>query len=229
MIYPLAARRGMITPLARGIQRAASGWWLAGGISAANCVAAYQAKGAASKGASLVNLANPGTYNNTETGTVTWSTEYGWYGFASDKYLSTGISPGQLWSMIVRTTNSVTTGYQLVCGCESSGGDNRFALYPVFNSSYRVYGAGGYVIVSGGSHPNGISAIAGRQGYWNGSADGNETNAAYSGDPSSPLLIGLAINDLVHYWKGAIQALSVYNTSITANQVAAVTTAMAAL
>jgi len=38
-------------------------WWLAGNINPANCVAAYQAKGAANLASAKVNLANPGTYD----------------------------------------------------------------------------------------------------------------------------------------------------------------------
>lgn len=51
--------------LGRGYRRAAAAvpWYLAGGVSAANCIAAYQPKGASSLEASYVNLANPGTYN----------------------------------------------------------------------------------------------------------------------------------------------------------------------
>lgn len=54
-------------------------WWLAGGIAAANCIAAYQPKGAASYAASLVNLNNPGTRNLTNTGTdPSWDSTNGW-------------------------------------------------------------------------------------------------------------------------------------------------------
>ena len=106
MIYPLAARRGMITPLARGIQRADTSWWLAGGISAENCVAAYQAKGAADYAASLVNLANPGTYNAANGNSPTFNTAIGWTFDGVNDYLVTGIVPAsdQSWSAIVRLT-----------------------------------------------------------------------------------------------------------------------------
>ena len=54
------------------------GWWFAGGISPANCVAAYQAKGAASYAASKVNLANAGTYNLADIVAPSWSAGTGW-------------------------------------------------------------------------------------------------------------------------------------------------------
>jgi len=54
----------------RSVASGVEPWWLSGGIAAANCVAAYQPKGAASLEASYVNLANPGTYNLTFNGNL---------------------------------------------------------------------------------------------------------------------------------------------------------------
>ena len=50
-------------------------WWLAGGIAAANCVAAWRAKGAASYAASKVNLTGNAAYDLGEIGggAVSWS------------------------------------------------------------------------------------------------------------------------------------------------------------
>ena len=51
----------------------ATPWYLAGGVSAANCVAAYLAKGAASYAASKANLTGDTDYDLTENdGAVTW-------------------------------------------------------------------------------------------------------------------------------------------------------------
>ena len=57
----LGSRAAMGYVLGRGAGAAAQ-WWLSGGVSAANCVAAYQPIGATSLAASYTNLANPGTY-----------------------------------------------------------------------------------------------------------------------------------------------------------------------
>ena len=60
-------------------QAAATSWWLAGGISASDCIAAYQPKGAASYAASLININNPGTRNLTNTGIdPSWDATNGW-------------------------------------------------------------------------------------------------------------------------------------------------------
>lgn len=54
-------------------------WYLAGGISAANCLAAYQPKGAASYAVSKVNLASPGTRNLSDGATPpNWDATNGW-------------------------------------------------------------------------------------------------------------------------------------------------------
>ena len=46
-----------------GVAVATSNWWVVAGRT---CVVAYQPKGAATYAASLVNLANPGTYDAVE-------------------------------------------------------------------------------------------------------------------------------------------------------------------
>jgi hypothetical protein len=83
-------------------------WWLSGGISAANCIAAYQPKGAVSYAASKVNLANPGTYNATEGTAPAFDTAVGWTFNGTTMFLETGIVPdlsAQAWSVIVRSKN----------------------------------------------------------------------------------------------------------------------------
>ena len=83
---------------------AAVPWWLTGGISAANCIAAYQPKGAADYAASKVNLAKPGTYDAADgTAYPTWSAAAGWIA-ATTGYLTTGItvSTNTSWSFIAR-------------------------------------------------------------------------------------------------------------------------------
>ena len=66
-------------------------WWLSGDISASDALAAYQGVSAASKAASLVNLAIPGTHNLTETGTVTWDAGEGWVNLDVNAYLKSTV------------------------------------------------------------------------------------------------------------------------------------------
>ena len=228
MIYPLAARRGMITPLARGIHRAASGWWLAGGISAANCVAAYQAKGAASYAASKVNLANPGTYNAADGEAYpTWDDTNGWkFVSASQQYLKTGITPNNMnWSAIIRLSN-VPVGDQWAFGYYTTQG---FGLEPRFKPSAIIstcYYNGG-LVYSYADRESGIWAIAKNQGYYNGSPDG--TTWSQSTHTAGEVWIGDVSGIYRRYFGGYIQAFALYNATITAEQVSALTTAINAL
>lgn len=64
-------------------------WWLAGGIPVANCTAAYRARGATSKASSYVNLANPGTFDLTLSGSIGWTVSEGWK--ATGGYLRTAV------------------------------------------------------------------------------------------------------------------------------------------
>ena len=84
-------------------------WYLSGGVSRANCLAAYQAIGAASLAESYVNLVNPGTYDLSGGTAPTWAAESGWTFNGADQYKTTGIDPAanatQTWSMIVRYSN----------------------------------------------------------------------------------------------------------------------------
>ncbi len=80
---------GSMGRLGVGKQTSAAAWWLSGGISAANCIAAYQPKGAADLAASYVNLANPGTYNAAPGVAPTWAAADGWT-FGGTNYLLCG-------------------------------------------------------------------------------------------------------------------------------------------
>jgi hypothetical protein len=63
-------------------------WYLAGGVDPANCVAAYQAKGAADYATSKVNLANPGTHDLIDgTSAPAFDTATGWTFDGATTYL----------------------------------------------------------------------------------------------------------------------------------------------
>ena len=62
-------------------------WYLAGGIAKANCIAAYQPKGAASLAASYVNLVTPGTYDAAPGTAPTFDSALGWTFDGTSQYL----------------------------------------------------------------------------------------------------------------------------------------------
>src|SRR4030042_266315 len=99
-------------------------WWLAGGISAANCLAAYQPKGAASYAASKVNLANPGTYDAVDgVAFPTWAAATGWTFNGVAQYLTsncpTDMKP---MSYIARVKNTDNTNFNTIIGPSVAGG-----------------------------------------------------------------------------------------------------------
>lgn len=227
---PLGSKYAIGGALGRSIKRAAAGgWWLSGGIAAANCIAAYQPKGAASYAVSKVNLAQPGTYDATDhTSYPTWNATDGW--IFSTQYLLTGINPSSLTlkSMIIRFSGGATSGYISLMG--SANGGLRFMLLNAYNGAH-AYGFGnGGLLATGAALASGVMAFSTVNCYLNGSGDGTitYTNASL---PSVNIIIGGRNNngtfDLPYI--GKIQALAIYTSELSAGNVSALTTAMNAL
>jgi len=212
----------------------AGGWWLAGGIAPANCVVAYQPKGAASYSASKVNLANPGTYDANDEGAhaPSWAESTGWY-CDSSRYLLSGIVPGSGWTMIARINNqSNSDPHANICGCDNYTNGERFYLRCKHNTTARVYGYGDAAkVIANGAFTSGVMAIAGANCYLNGVSDGI---AGTWKTTALPITIG-ALNSAVfnsvasHALYGYILALAIYNATLTAQNISDLTTAMNAL
>lgn len=218
----------MISP--RLLRPKASGvvpWYLAGGVDIANCIAAYQPKGATSYAASLVNLAHPGTNDATAAAGADpgWSAAAGWDG-ATGKYLKTGIT-GTIGVMtaIVRYTNAAST--ETPFGTTQSNAF--FAIVPNYGTTsvYFLIIAATRVIAT--PSVNGVAAIAGLQGYLDGAASG----AAVTGTSlTSVELYVMGANNgagTASRFEGQVQAIAFYSTTLTGPQIAAITTAMNAL
>jgi hypothetical protein len=220
------------SPIASPGAVAAIPWYLSGGIAAANCIAAYDAKNAASQAASYKNLANPGTYDLTTAKAPSWSAGTGWtnalYGA---QYLNTGIYAGQHWTMIVRFSDGTADSKNL-CGTVTTPG-KWFTISPNYGGSARLYAGGGYIIVFTSKIDTGTMAISGHQGYLNGVADGAPCSD-YTGDPEWMLFIGAmsTTNNTLSYgtsFIGSIQAAAIYNISLSSTVIGLLTTAMATL
>jgi hypothetical protein len=211
---------------------AAASWWLSGGISPANAIGVYQPIGAASLAASYTNLANPGTYDAAPGVAPTFNAATGW-GFNGTEYLTTGVQPiqNQIWTMIIRAADV------------DSGAANRSAAGAVWNSTAQFRMAFDYnasfnrVLYSSNASlstsprlPSGVLAIAGRQAYRNGLPDGGLLTEQ-SGTQTVSLFIGGISNAGTpnEFFIGNIQAVAIYDTTLTGAQVLAVSNAMASL
>ena len=219
-------------------------WWLAGGIAAANCVVAYQPKGAADYAASKVNLANPGTLNAADGAAYpSFATATGWtFDNSKSQYLDSGLTGDALdanndgkVSAIIRyagVTQDVAKDHYLF-GAQNVYGN--FSILTGINNAYtRTYFSNmsaryDHTADSTGAH---VLAIADRTGYIDG------TSVCTIGDISSyktqqpaNIAIGAANNNgtIINHLKGSIYAVAFYKIVLTEAQVIALTTAMNAL
>ncbi len=203
-------------------------WWLSGSVAAANCIAAYAPKGAASQAASYTNLANPGT-NNAAPGTAPmWDATSGWkFLTASAQFLYTGIFPTVGYSAIIRYSDAVagTSTFKGLLACRAATaweiglGNNSGQLYTFLGDT-----APGWVTTPAG----GVVALAGKNVFLNGSSLGTITTTASA--PNLQLCIG-ARNGTVApagFLTAYIQAIAIYNIDIS-SYMTALTTAINAL
>jgi len=207
-------------------------WWLAGGISPSNCIAAYQPKGAASYAASLTDLSGAG--NDAYEGVAPdWDDVSGWRGDGSSMYLKTGITlkpKDTTQTTIVRFSDVGSAGNRYVFGCVTVG--KRYALCPNFFGGV-LYG----YIFSNFNFGLGTAVLSGTVAL---GINGNifVDGLYYGGTDTSPSeiltdeIFMLAVNNggsPEAYSPAHIQAIAFYNTGISADQVLAVHTAMMAL
>jgi hypothetical protein len=201
-------------------------WYLAGGVTAANCKVAYQPVGAANIAASYVNLANPGTNDAALGEAPVFSTVTGWKFNGTSNYLRSGITPTANHTMIV-LFSGVTSGIEntnIVAG--SNGATSaRFYLRPeryvaVGGLEDHHFGfATGAVGLITPNLTDGVMAIAGSKGYKNGTLDAIMTGTwagtgaeIYIGCYNSNGTLGLFFN-------GYVQAIAIYDTILTDNQI----------
>jgi len=202
-------------------------WYLSGGILASNCVASYQAKGMSSYAASLVNLANPGTYNLTVGNAPLWSTANGWTFDGSNDHFTTGINDADGWSWIVAIDNGDVVDTRVVFGTSRDGAPYEGLGFGNKISTNRQYKNGAY-LNKAGNVSSGVFAARGGTVYKDGAEDGTLTNSGCTGleIPIGCLQIGAS---KTYYYKGDIWSLALYNTVITEDQVIAITNAINAL
>lgn len=198
-------------------------WYLSGGIAEANCIAAYQPKGAADYAASKINIANPGTYDAYEGVAPPWDVTNGWMPTAH--YLRTDIVPvrGQ-WSLIVRFSNAITANNCVPLGA-FTGFNTAFYIYLINSNNTTSYYNGSSLTVSPRSS-SGVLAIAGQTAYKNGIAEPGNIAVGSGIITAKIYLCALSSPSSSNYMRGYIQAIAIYNTVLSAPQVLAITAAM---
>jgi len=217
------------TVITAGSVAAANPWWDPTG--AGLCIwSAYQPKGAANFAASLVDLSLNGNNAGDPGGAATpgWGAATGWTFDGIAQYLTTTFVPqnDQSQSVLIQYTNLTYVEQRNVFGM--TDGANRAFSIETRSLKFRYWNGddqyGSAIPVAGNV------GIAGNVGYLDGVAD---TGAipAWAGAATFPSFIGCFNQGgaAQRYITAYIQALAIYDCTLTAPQVAAVANAMAAL
>lgn len=202
-------------------------WWLSGGISAANCIAAYQPIGAASLAASYVNLANPGTYDAAPGVAPTFDAATGWTFNGSDQYLNSGVTLGSGSSIILRFSDKAGSLPQNAYFAGSNQVAQLILVGASANSRKNRY-AHGTAVKEGIVSNSGVIALAATAGFIDAASD--VTGLAGTGTTNRPIFIGCynSGGTPALYMPCKIQAIALYNIDIS-SYISPLTAAMAAL
>lgn len=195
----------------------AADWW---DIAGETCVAAYQAKGAASLAASYVNLANPGTYDINVLAVPSWTAGTGWAG--NSWQMRTDVNVESSWTLIARFSDHINSiGNYGIMGASVY---HYAAPYYYGLAYYRNSNGGIQTLDAGAGQLSGVIAIAGKAGYMDGASKGTVPGAYYAGSITNWYWgISFAPCDVT------MQACAIYSTTLDATQVATLSASMAAL
>lgn len=212
---------------------AAANWWDPNNEGL--CVwSAYQPKGAASFAASILDLSGNGNNAGDPGGASTpgWTTADGWDFRAGLMWLTTTFIPqnDQSQTILCQFTNYNTAQDRRLFGVENGGAARAVHVRPNENLLNRVQYANGGAVSAVPSLAAGNLGMAGGTGYRDGVANG--LIPPWGGASTNTLFIG-AYNNAgggpAGYAEVIIPALVIYDCVLTAPQVLAIATAMAAL
>lgn len=202
------------------------GWWLAGGVAAANCIGAYNALGSVDLAASKVNLANPGTYDLGGGVDPTHDPALGWVFNGTTQYFKTGIVPenDQTWSMIIKFSE-YTTGDDCIAGLYE-GANQQFLLSDYSSTNARNFGNGGVKNLAN-SAASGVICVAGSKRYFDGVNQLGAAIPAPSGSITYDIWIGaLHYTTPIQFFDGNIQSIAIYDKVLSDAEVLAITNEM---
>lgn len=208
-----------------GVAVAGVNWWEVPGKT---CVAAYQPKGAASYAASKTNLANPGTYDAANGAAYPhWDATNGWmFDAGKAQTIDCGFAGpgGQTWTALCVFTN--LTGARWVWGHNDGGAwVSGYSSHPVV----RAVHAGGASATVGARIASGVVGMAGRQGYVNGTATGSLIPEAVRSGAQNNMHVGSNSGWSGTFMSVYVRAIAWWSDTLTADEVATVSAAMAAL
>lgn len=213
--------------------RATAAWW---SVAGQTCLAAYQAKGAASQAASYANLADPGTYDCTTIAAPTWDGSTGWTFNGTSQWLRTGLLyPGgsdQVWSVALRFANATMgTGPRILCasiGAPTAYRDRGYGIGIRSATEYVFWApSNAWLTLSTGG---GVMIVAGSAAYYNGSPLITCRNSP-AAQECQFTIGGAQQKNGSGMWFAPVDviAAAIYSSTLTAGQAADLTSAMAAL
>ena len=208
-------------------------WYNAGG--APDPLAAYQPKGADDLADSYINIVNPGTYNAAPGVAPTWDVANGWIFNGTTQYLTTGIPGIGTYSVLIQFSGYEILDSKYLFGCiNSPGGWKVFCIFLVTDGvikfTYSNDNTSFTYVYGSAASTNGNIAMAGQKGYLNGILDATFVTGTPANTGLDCYISAVNFNDSVAYHaKVNIQAIAIYNVTLTAPQVLAVATRMAAL
>ena len=194
-------------------------------VKGQTCLAAWRAIGAASLAASYTDLTGNG--NNLTLGSAPmWTALTGWILDGANSYLKTGITFAAGYSVFIRFSNF--SGADFLIGASNAGAEETSIEIDI-TTPRRIYKVGnGSYLKAAVNDAAGVVAIAGAKGYFDGTEEGTATPAAYAA-----LELYLGARNLTgvanRFTDGRIQAAAIYSTTLSAAQVAGLSTVMAAL
>lgn len=206
-----------------------SDWFLAGGIAAAHCLAAYAPITAKSFGNAKNDVSR---HNQSSTGInePTWSAGTGWtFDGTNDAMTSSSAVSAATWSVIVRFSGGSGTAASRAIFGSSDLAVGGLQLYPNFTGDLVLAVHGSVVASQGPGITGGVLALTPTGIYLNGSLLVALT-ANWAGVTAKVNFIGAANDNgsAGEFWSGDIAAIAVYDVDI-ASQVGDLTTAINAL
>ena len=217
-------------------------WYLAGGVPAGACVAAFRARGASDYAASKINLANPGYYDCVDGAAYpSWDSVNGWtFASASSQYLQVGSGailssfPMSIVALFKTSTNAVQTIFALSRAASE------------VNLWLNLYNSGARNVAIRNGSTVAVTTNLYTSGAWStgqGVANSSVLRSAYvngSGRITTTTSLAWPTVDLTHigaykaaamanFFNGNIGAIAVYNFALTDDMVSALSNAMNAL